>query len=47
MFVAGVVRRKRRDGTVGYKVQWRAGGARDGAWQSETFDDRSHLHQSR
>jgi hypothetical protein len=38
--VASVVRRKRRDGTVGYKVQWHAGGTRDGAWQAETFDDR-------
>jgi integrase len=38
--MATLVARKRTDGTTGYKIQWRLGGARGGAWQSETFDDR-------
>lgn len=38
--MASLVSRPRRDGTTAHKVQWRLGGSRDGAWQSETFDDR-------
>lgn len=38
--MASLVRRPRRDGTTAYKVQWRLSGRRDGAWQSETFDDK-------
>jgi integrase len=38
--MAALVTRPRRDGSVAYKVQWRLGGARQGLWQSETFDDR-------
>ena len=38
--MAAIVARKRKDGTTGYKVQWRLGGTRDGAWQSETFEIR-------
>ncbi len=38
--MATIVGRKRKDGTSGFKVQWRLGGGRDGAWQSETFDNR-------
>ena len=38
--MATLVNRPRRDGTVALKVQWRLGGQRDGAWQSETFDDK-------
>jgi integrase len=38
--MASIVARKRKDGTTGYKVQWRLGGARGAPWQSETFDDR-------
>lgn len=35
--MAGVVRRKRGDGTTAYRVTWREGG-RSGRQQSETFD---------
>ncbi len=35
--MAGLVTRKRSDGTTAYKVQWRTGG-RGSGWQSETFD---------
>ena len=38
--MASIVNRRRKDGTIGYKVQWRLGGSRTGPWQSETFDDR-------
>jgi integrase len=38
--MASIVARKRKDGTTGYKVQWRLGGNRGAPWQSETFDDR-------
>jgi integrase len=38
--MASIVNRKRKDGTIGYKVQWRLGGSRTGPWQSETFDDK-------
>lgn len=38
--MATIVARKRRDGSTGYKVQWRLGGRRDAPWQSETFDNR-------
>ena len=38
--MASIVNRKRKDGSTGYKVQWRLGGSRSGPWQSETFDDR-------
>jgi integrase len=37
--MATIVARKRKDGTTGFKVQWRLGGTRDGAWQSETFEN--------
>jgi len=38
--MAAIVARKRKDGTTGFKVQWRLGGSRDGGWQSETFENR-------
>lgn len=38
--MASIVARKRKDGTTGFKVQWRLGGNRGAPWQSETFDDR-------
>jgi integrase len=38
--MASIVNRRRKDDTIGYKVQWRLGGSRSGPWQSETFDDR-------
>src|SRR4051794_27953434 len=38
--MATIVARERKDGTTGYKVQWRLGGTRDGLWQSETFENR-------
>src|SRR5947209_13307079 len=38
--MASIVNRRRKDGTIGFKVQWRLGGSRGGPWQSETFDDR-------
>lgn len=34
----GVEYRQRSDGTVGYRVQWREGGRRDGAKGSRTFE---------
>jgi integrase len=37
--MATLTRRRRKDGTNAYRVQWRLGGG-DGPWQSETFDDR-------
>jgi integrase len=38
--MATLVTRPRRDGSTAFKVQWRLGGQREGAWQSETFDDK-------
>jgi integrase len=38
--MAAIRARKRTDGSTGYTVRWRLGGARDGGWQSETFDTR-------
>ena len=35
--MATVKTRRRADGTSGYRVVWRDGGSRDGAWESETF----------
>lgn len=37
--MANVVPVPRKDGSIGYKIRWRQGGARDGAGCSETFDD--------
>lgn len=36
--MATVKTRRRADGSTSYRVVWRAGGTRDGAWESETFD---------
>jgi hypothetical protein len=36
--MASVVKRARKGGAH-YQVTWRLGGAREGAWQSETFTD--------
>lgn len=38
--MAAVVGRRNKDGSISYKVQWRIGGRRGAAWQSETFADR-------
>jgi hypothetical protein len=38
--MASLVTRPRRDRSTAFKVQWRLGGQREGAWQSETFDDK-------
>jgi len=40
--MATIKARKRADGRLSYRVVWRAGGGRDGAWESETFGVRSH-----
>ena len=45
--MAGIRSRKRTDGTTGYTVNWRLGGTRDGAQQSETFDTRPAANQFR
>jgi len=37
--VASLEKRTRSDGTLGYRVRWRDGGARTGKYDSETFDD--------
>lgn len=38
--MASVVPRKNKDGEItSYQVKWRLGGARDGDWQTERFDD--------
>ncbi len=37
--MAAIRGRRRSDGSTGYTVTWRLGGARAGAQQSETFDD--------
>lgn len=37
----GVDIRRRADGTLTYRVRWRDGGGRDGAWCSHTFDTRA------
>ena len=34
----GIERRERADGTVSYRASWRAGGARAGRRESETFE---------
>lgn len=36
--MATLVARRRKDGTVAHRVQWRLVGS--GPWQSETFDDK-------
>ena len=38
--MAAIRPRRRSDGGTSYTVRWRLGGARDGAWQSETFHAR-------
>jgi hypothetical protein len=35
--MASIKRRTRTDGTIAFRVVWREGGSRDGAWQSETL----------
>ena len=40
--MATIKARKRADGQLSYRVVWRAGGGREGAWESETFGIRTH-----
>jgi hypothetical protein len=35
--MASIKRRTRSDGTMAFRVVWREGGTRNGAWQSETL----------
>lgn len=40
--MATIKERKKSDGQLSYRVVWRAGGGREGVWESETFGVRSH-----
>lgn len=45
--MAQIVARKRTDGGRSFQVRWRLGGARGGAWQSETFRSRDRAEAFR
>ena len=40
--MATIKERKRADGQLSYRVVWKTGGGREGAWESETFGVRGH-----